>query len=107
MLTTFALVAIIMLSADVLGPRLSGIVSTYPAMVSVVGAFTHRQWGRDAVRHMLRGLTLSLLVFVVFFLTVGIGLPLLGLVPSFALAAALVLAIDAILLVAMRRRPRG
>ena len=68
MLTAFALVAIIMLSADVLGARLSGIVSTYPAMVTVIGTFTHRQWGLDAVRHMLRGLTLSLLVFVAFFL---------------------------------------
>jgi hypothetical protein len=107
MLTTCALVAIIMLSADALGARLSGIVSTYPAMVTVVGAFTHRQWGRDAVRQILRGLTVSLLVFVVFFLTVGLGLPTLGLVPSFVCAAVLVLALDAALLIAMRPRQRG
>ena len=107
MLTTFALVAVIMLSADALGPRLSGIVSTYPAMVTVVGAFTHRQWGRDAVRGMLRGLTFSLMVFVVFFLVVGTSLPTLGLVPSFAVAAGLVLALDALLLLAMRRHQRG
>ena len=60
--------------------------------------------GADAVRHMLRGLTLSLLVFVVFFLMVGITLPTLGLVASFVFAAALVLAIDGVLLVLMRRR---
>jgi hypothetical protein len=107
MLTAFALVAIIMLSADTLGPRLSGIVSTYPGMVTVIGAFTHHQWGRDAVRRMLRGLTLSMLVFVTFFLIVGIALPTVGLVPSFGLAAALVLAIDAVLLVSMRRRRGG
>ena len=106
MLTAFALVAIIMLSADVLGARLSGIVSTYPAMVTVIGTFTHRQWGLDAVRHMLRGLTLSLLVFVAFFLAVGISLPAVGLVASFIVAAALVLVIDAVLLVMMRRRRR-
>ena len=107
MLAAFALVTIIMLSADVLGPRLSGIVSTYPAMVTVVGAFTHRQWGLDAVRHMLRGLTLSLLVFVAFFLAVGISLPAAGLVAAFVFAAALVLVIDAVLLVLMRRRQRA
>lgn len=106
MLTSFLLVAIIMVSADLLGPRLSGIVSTYPATVTVICAFTHRQWGRDAVRHMLRGITLALLGFVVFFLAVGIGLPTLGLVPSFAFASALVLGIDAVLLVAMRRGQR-
>jgi len=107
MLTTFALVAVIMLSADALGPRLSGIVSTYPAMVTVVGAFTHHQWGRDAVRQILRGLTISLMVFVVFFLTVGMSMPTLGLAASFALAAALALALDGALLVAMRRSKRG
>jgi hypothetical protein len=104
MLSTAVLVAAILVSADLLGPRLSGIVSTYPTMVTVVSAFTHHQWGRDALRRLLRGLALSLLVFVVFFLVVGISLPTLGLVPSFILAAALVLAIDAVLLVAMRRR---
>jgi hypothetical protein len=107
MLTTFALVAVIMFSADALGPRLSGIVSTYPAMVTVVGAFTHHQWGRDAVRGLLRGLTVSLMVFVVFFLAVGIGLPTLGLLPSFACATALVLCIDGILLLLMRRQRSG
>ena len=104
MLTAFTLVTIIMLSADALGPRLSGIVSTYPAMMTVVGAFTHHQWGREAVLHMLHGLALSMLMFVVFFLAVGLSLPSVGLEPSFAVAAALVLAIDAILLLAMRRR---
>jgi hypothetical protein len=107
MLSSFALVAVIMLSADALGARLSGIVSTYPAMVTVIGAFTHHQRGRDAVRRLLRGLTLSMPVFVVFFLVVGIGLPALGLVASFVCAAALVLAIDAVLLVLMRSRRRG
>ena len=92
---------------DVLGARLSGIVSTYPAMVTVIGTFTHRQWGLDAVRHMLRGLTLSLLVFVAFFLAVGTSLPAVGLVASFVVAAALVLVIDAALLVLMRRRQRA
>jgi hypothetical protein len=72
MLSTVVLVAVILISADLLGPRLSGIVSTYPSMVTVVSAFTHQQWGRDAVRRLLRGLALSLQVFVVFFLAVGL-----------------------------------
>ena len=107
MLSTFVLVGAILLTADQLGPRLSGIVSTYPTMVTVISAFTHHQWGRDAVRRLLRGLALSLLVFVVFFLAVGMCMPTLGLVTSFAIAAALVLAIHAILLVSMRARSGG
>ena len=70
----------------------------------MICAFTHHQWGRDAVRRLLRGLALSLLVFVVFFLVVGACMPTLGLAMSFAIAAALVLAIHAVLLVSMRGR---
>jgi len=104
MLSTVVLVAAILVSADLLGPRLSGIVSTYPTMVTVISAFTHHQWGRDAVRRLLRGLALSLLVFVVFFLVVGTSMPAVGLVMSLVIAVALVLAIHAVLLVSMRRR---
>ena len=44
---------------------------------------------------------------VAFFLAVGISLPAVGLVASFIVAAALVLVIDAVLLVLMRRRQRA
>jgi len=104
MLSTAVLVAAILLSAEALGPRLSGIVATYPSMVTVICAFTHRQWGRDAVRRLLRGLALSLLVFVVFFLAVGIAMPAVGLPMSFVIAALLVLAIHAVLLISLRGR---
>src|SRR5215470_1964855 len=48
MLATFLLVAATMSSADRLGPQLSGLVSTYPVILVVVGCFTHHQWGVDA-----------------------------------------------------------
>ena len=105
MAATFALVAVIMTSADVLGSRLSGIVSTYPVILTVIGAFTHHQWGRDAVRRVLRGLTVSLLSFVAFFLVVGSSLPVIGLAPAFVLAAVMVLAISGLLLTLARPRP--
>jgi hypothetical protein len=103
MLSAFTLVTVILFTADLLGPQLSGIVSTYPSMVTVVSAFTHHQWGLDAVRRVLRGMTLSLLVFVGFFLVVGLSLPGNGLAPSFVLASVLGLAAQGIALVAARR----
>jgi len=106
MLATLALVAGITLSADALGPQLSGVVSTFPAIVTVLGTFTHHQWGRDAVRAMLRGITLSLLAFVAFFLTVGLALPALGLAGAYVLAAAVALPVSALLLVFTRRAGR-
>jgi hypothetical protein len=107
MASTFLLVGAILLSADLLGPRLSGIVSTYPTMVTVISAFTHHQWGRDAVRRLLRSLALSLLVFVAFFLVVGLSLPAVGLAASYVIAAAMVLAVHGLLLLATRWRSGG
>jgi hypothetical protein len=104
MLATLGLVALIVLSADALGPRLSGIVATYPSILTVLGAFTHHQWGRDAVRGLLRGATLSLFSFVAFFLVIGAGMPALGLVPAFVLASAVALATTAVLVSVRRQR---
>jgi len=98
MLATLVLVTAIMLSADLLGPRLSGIVSTFPVIVTVVGAFTHHQWGPDAVRRMLRSLTLSLLAFVAFFLVAGTTMPDVGLAMSFVLGTVAALPVSAALL---------
>jgi hypothetical protein len=98
MLATFMLVGSILLLADALGPRLSGIVATYPAIVTVIATFTHGQWGADAVRRMLRSLTISLLAFVAFFLMVGLTLPTVGLAMAYALAAAAALPVSALLL---------
>lgn len=97
-LAALALVTVIVLSADLLGPQLSGVVSTYPAMVTVIGAFTHQRWGAAALRHMLRALMLSLLAFVAFFLVVGVTLPTVGLVAAFVLGTAAALPISALLL---------
>ena len=89
MLVTFALVAMIMLGADRLGPQFSGIVASYPVILTVVGSFTHHQSGYDAILRVLRGISLSLIGFCLFFAVVGYGLPHIGLVPAF-LAAAIV-----------------
>jgi len=104
MATTFLLVALIMLSADRLGPQLSGLVSTYPVILIVVGSFTHHQWGVDAVWRVQRGLAVSLTNFIAFFLVVGLTLPTVGVVPAFVLAAATALATSSLLIAFNRRR---
>jgi hypothetical protein len=104
MLATFMLVAVIMSSADRLGPQLSGLVSTYPVILVVVGCFTHHQWGVDALWRVQRGLTVSLTNFIVFFLVVGLTLPSVGVVPAFLLAAATALITSAMLIQWNRRK---
>lgn len=103
MAVTFALVAVIMSGADALGSRLSGIVATFPVILTVIGTFTHHQSGADAVRRVLRGLTLSLNSFVAFFVVVGLALPHIGLVGSYLAAAAVATGISAALVAWARR----
>jgi len=102
MLATLVLVAAIVLSADLLGPRLSGIISTFPTIVTVVGSFTYHQWGRDAVLRMLRSLTLSMLAFVAFFMVVGATMPAVGLAMSFVLGTVAALPVSGLLLLLNR-----
>ncbi len=104
MVATGALVTGLLLTADALGPQLSGILASYPVILSVVGTFTHYRWGREAVWRMLRAVTLSLFSFAIFFLVVGLALPAAGLVASYVLAALAALAITAVLIALNRVR---
>ena len=104
MAVTLMLVAAIMSSADRLGPQLSGIASTYPVILIVIGSFTHHQWGVDAVLRLQRGLTVSLVNFIIFFLVVGLTLPMVGVLPAFGLAAATALTTGSLLIAFNRRR---
>ncbi len=104
MAATAVLVAALMAGADTLGPRLAGVLSTFPVIVTVVGSFTHHRWGRDAVWRILRGITASLFGFILFFLVAGATLPAFGLTGSYALASALAVAVTAALAALDRRR---
>jgi hypothetical protein len=104
MATAAGIVTAVALSAEALGPRLAGILSTFPVIVLVVGVFTHHRSGPDAVRHFLRGVAAALVGFVAFFLVVGLTLGSLGLLAAYALAAVATLAVTAGLLVLHRVR---
>jgi hypothetical protein len=97
-----ALVVALVAGADALGPRLAGILASYPIILTVTGVFTHHRGGRDAVLRVLRALAASLFGFIAFFLVVGLALPGAGAVGAYALAAAAGLAITAGLFVAHR-----
>lgn len=109
MLATAILIAVITVSADYLGPELSGVVATYPVIVTVIGTFTHSQWGWPALAQLIRGISLSLLSFVVFFLVVGLLVEPFGLIWSFVLATVSALAISSLLMLSSGRsgRPRS
>jgi hypothetical protein len=79
--------------APILGPRASGLISTYPVYVTTLTFFAHRQGGPSSVAAMLRGLTFGLFGWLAFWTALLAILPIGGLVAGFigAIAAALVI----------------
>jgi hypothetical protein len=106
MIATAILVGFIALSSDYLGPTLSGIVSSYPAIITVVATFTHSRWGADAVTVLMRGVMLSLVGFAVFFWVIADFVPSLGLIPAYLAAAVASLVFNFGLLLFNRWRSR-
>ena len=107
MVAAAALVAALVTGAEALGPRLAGVLASYPIILTVTGTFTHYNSGRDAIWRVLRGLAASLFGFIAFFLVVGLALPAAGAVGAYALASLSGLAITAALLAAHRARQTG
>lgn len=90
---TTALVLLITGAAATLGPRLSGVLATFPAYAAILTVFAHRA-GAPAAVQVLRGLLLGLFAFAGFFVVLGALIEPLGLAAGFALATAAALAIQ-------------
>ena len=60
LLVTVILILILTGMASVLGPRLAGALSTYPVIISVLGAFNQRRHGPNSTVATLHGLIKSL-----------------------------------------------
>jgi hypothetical protein len=94
MVITTALVVVITGAAVTLGPRLSGILATFPVYAAILTIFAHRTGAAPAVQ-VLRGLLLGLLAFAGFFVVLGAVIERFGIAVAFALATAAALAIQA------------
>jgi len=93
MVITTALVLAITGAAATLGPRLSGVLATFPVYAAILTIFAHRASGAAAVQ-VLRGLLLGLFAFAGFFVVLGALIEPLGVAAGFALATAAALAIQ-------------
>ena len=93
MVITTALVLAITGAAEALGPRLSGVLATFPVYAAILTIFAHRA-GAGAAVQVLRGLLLGLFAFAGFFVVLGALIEPLGVAAGFALATAAALAIQ-------------
>lgn len=102
-----ALAAAVLLGASVLGPRLSGIVLTFPITGSVLPAFTRALHGADATTRLLTGFISGLFAFAAFHFVVAVALPALGPAATYPLAVGGALVTTAIVMRVRRARWRA
>jgi hypothetical protein len=103
MVLTTALVIALTGLAPTLGPRLSGVLATFPIYAAILTIFAHRAGPAPAVQ-VLRGLLLGLFSFGAFFLVLGAAIESLGLAGGFAAATAAALVVQAASLAFVVRR---
>ena len=88
-----AIVVAITESASALGPRLSGILATFPVYAATLAVFAHRVDPPSAVR-VVRGLMSGLFSFVGFFVILALTIERVGIGPAFGAAIAVSLVIQ-------------
>ena len=98
------LVLIITSAASLLGPQLTGLLTTYPVYASVLAVFAHSQGGGAAAIHVVRGLCYGLFAFVSFFFAIGATIDRVGIVAAFVAAIAAALFVQTLSLSRLRTR---
>ena len=103
MIIATVLVLVITESAAVLGPRLSGVLATFPVYAAILTVFAHRgaESAAPAVQ-VLRGLLWGLFGFAGFFVILGALIERAGVATAFAVASGGALAIQAASLLGAR-----
>jgi hypothetical protein len=102
MVVATSLVVAITGVAPILGPQLTGLVTTYPIYASVLAAFAHAQRGGMAAIHVVRGLCFGLLAFASFFFVIGGVIDRSGIGVAFAGAIVAALAVQTLTLRRLR-----
>jgi hypothetical protein len=93
---TAALVLALTGLAGVLGPRLSGLLASFPVLATVLAAFTQAQEGPAAAAQLLRGFATGLVAFAVFCFVVAELLADHGVVVTFLVGSAAALTTHAL-----------
>jgi hypothetical protein len=89
----FALALVLALTAAAgwLGPQLSGLLAPFPVITTVLATFTYAQHGQEETVRLLRGMLTGFAAFALFCFTLAVSLRGLGVAGAFALATAVAL----------------
>ena len=89
--------------APLIGPRMTGLLTTIPLYVTILSIFAHRHQGGSAAAHVQRGLLYGMFAFAGFFLILGLLLERVKIGPAFAAAIVTALTIQGTSLWALRK----
>jgi len=89
--------------APVLGPVLSGLVTTFPVIATTLAVFAHVTYGPDQAVRALRGLALGLYAFAASLFAIGETLVSFGIGTSFAIGVGVALGVQGLTLLAAPR----
>jgi uncharacterized membrane protein (GlpM family) len=103
-LSALALVLVLTAVAGQLGAKLSGLLAPFPVIASVLAVFTHAQHGEQDALRIMRGFVVGLVAYALFCFALAVSLESLGIAASFALAAIVALATQAVALTVTWRR---
>jgi hypothetical protein len=105
MVVATVLVLVLTAVAPRLGPRLSGLLTTYPVYAGILTVFAHHLRGPAGALAVLRGLMYGLFAFAAFFFVLAASIERAGVGPGFAAAIATALLLQGASLWALSRRP--
>jgi len=88
--------------APLIGPRLTGLLSTIPLYTAILTVFAHRQQGAAAASNVLRGLLLGLFAFAGFYLALALLLGPTGIAMAFLAAILTALAVQGLTFFALK-----
>jgi hypothetical protein len=89
-----------------LGPRLTGLLATFPVYTTILATFEHHWQGAGGAARVMRGLIWGLFSFTGFYVVLCAALEPLGVAAAFALATAVALGVQFGALLLMRHKPQ-
>jgi hypothetical protein len=105
MLLAASIVVTLTAVVPLFGPRVVGLLSSFPAFVTILCAFALHQQGAVAAQAITRGVVLGLFAFVAFYLVVGLVVVAWGLAAAFVVASLAAFAVQGASLLTTTRPP--
>jgi hypothetical protein len=107
MIVATTLVLALTAAAATLGPRLSGLLATFPVYAGILAVFGHQHNGLGPATRALRGLLAGLFGFAAFFAVLAALIERAGMAAAFAAALVVTLVLQAVALALVREVPAG